>query len=242
MALTHKEIFEKYVYAGAITRNVDAIAEMFTEDGIFEAPLVPDGHPLPRRLVGRDAIRAGIGAYHREPAHHGTVNVEESTYMLHDTAEPDVFVAEIDTVLEGTAGQRTPMSLVQIFRIRNGQIAMLRDYFTVPSSAAADRAQAWPTRRERPARHSATAAAVVDSAIIRDVQEDARRPDQDIARKVGIAPSTCLERTRLLRLGLVGPPLLLAALAVRFVRRGVALGRLATGSAGRRAPRSGAAP
>lgn len=104
VTLTHKEIFERYVYAGAITRNPDAIAEMFTEDGIFEAPLVPDGHSLPRRLVSRDAIRAGIGAYHQEPAYHGTVNVEESTYVLHDTVEPDVFVAEIDTVLDGTDG------------------------------------------------------------------------------------------------------------------------------------------
>lgn len=39
----------------------------------------------------------------------------------------------------------------------------------------------------------------VDSAIIRQLQEDARQSNQDIARKVGIAPSTCLERTRLLR-------------------------------------------
>ena len=29
---THKEIFERYLYAGAITRNPDAIAALFTED------------------------------------------------------------------------------------------------------------------------------------------------------------------------------------------------------------------
>lgn len=39
----------------------------------------------------------------------------------------------------------------------------------------------------------------VDSAIIRHLQDDARQSNRDIARKVGIAPSTCLERTRLLR-------------------------------------------
>jgi hypothetical protein len=44
-------------------------------------------------------------------------------------------------VLDGSAGQHTTMSLLQIFRIRNGRIAMLRDYFTVPSSVASDRAQ-----------------------------------------------------------------------------------------------------
>ncbi|MGW6444724.1 Lrp/AsnC family transcriptional regulator [Lentzea sp. NPDC055074] len=39
----------------------------------------------------------------------------------------------------------------------------------------------------------------LDSAIVRELQRDARQSNRDIARKVGIAPSTCLERTRLLR-------------------------------------------
>jgi DNA-binding Lrp family transcriptional regulator len=39
----------------------------------------------------------------------------------------------------------------------------------------------------------------LDSAIVRHLQEDARQSNRDIARKLGIAPSTCLERTRLLR-------------------------------------------
>jgi hypothetical protein len=63
VALTHKEVFERYIYAGAVTRNPDAIAAMFTEDGVYDSPLVPDGHPL-RHLVGRDAIRTGTSTYH----------------------------------------------------------------------------------------------------------------------------------------------------------------------------------
>jgi DNA-binding Lrp family transcriptional regulator len=39
----------------------------------------------------------------------------------------------------------------------------------------------------------------LDSAIVRELQADARQSNRDIARKVGIAPSTCLERTRLLK-------------------------------------------
>jgi hypothetical protein len=31
--LTHKDIFDRYIYAGAITRNPDAVAALFTEDG-----------------------------------------------------------------------------------------------------------------------------------------------------------------------------------------------------------------
>jgi hypothetical protein len=57
VALTHREIFERYMYAGAISRDADAAAAMFTEDGVHETPLVPDGHRLPRRLAGRDASR-----------------------------------------------------------------------------------------------------------------------------------------------------------------------------------------
>ena len=48
VTLTHKEIFERYMYAGAISRNPEAVAAMFTEDGVYEAPLIPDG-PGPHR-------------------------------------------------------------------------------------------------------------------------------------------------------------------------------------------------
>jgi ketosteroid isomerase-like protein len=126
--VTHREIFERYVYAGAISRDPDAIAELFTEDGVIEAPLVPEGHPLPRRLAGREAIRAGVGAFHRYARQEGTVDAARSGYVLHETADPEVFIAEIDAVVDGAHGSRT-MSLVQIFRIHDGRIASLRDYF-----------------------------------------------------------------------------------------------------------------
>jgi ketosteroid isomerase-like protein len=126
---TQKEIFERYLSAGAIRRDPDAVAALFTVDGVYEAPLVPPGHPLPRRLAGREEIRDGIGAYHRYPAFEVTVDFERSGYVLHATADPDVFVVEIDTVLVTPPGERTTMSLVQIFRVRDGLIAQLRDYF-----------------------------------------------------------------------------------------------------------------
>jgi hypothetical protein len=130
VTLTHREIFERYVYAGAISRDPVAVAAMFTDDGVYEAPLVPDGHRLPRRLAGRDAIRAGMGAF-QELASEGTVNAGQSRLVLHETADPDVFVAELDAVLDHPGGRREPVSLVQIFRVRGGLIAMLRDYFTL---------------------------------------------------------------------------------------------------------------
>jgi ketosteroid isomerase-like protein len=130
VSLTNREIFERYIHAGAISHDPDAVAAMFTEDGVFEAPLLPEGHPLPRRLAGRAAIRAGVGAFQQHADHQGAVDLEKSRYVLHDTADPEVFIAEIDTVVEQFGGRRTTMSLVQIFRVRDGRIVLLRDYFT----------------------------------------------------------------------------------------------------------------
>jgi DNA-binding Lrp family transcriptional regulator len=39
----------------------------------------------------------------------------------------------------------------------------------------------------------------LDSAIVRELQTNARQTNRDLARAVGVAPSTCLERVRLLR-------------------------------------------
>ncbi|MFC6084989.1 nuclear transport factor 2-like protein [Sphaerisporangium aureirubrum] len=77
-----------------------------------------------------EQIRTGMGAYYeRRPARGDRmVNVAESRYVLHSTTDPDVFIAEIDTALSGSAGDTT-MSLLQIFRLRDGEIALLRDYF-----------------------------------------------------------------------------------------------------------------
>lgn len=136
---TPQEIFQSCVYAGAMTRNADAFAELFTADGVFEAPLMPAGAAFPRRLVGREEIRRTMAAYYERQGKDGrTPNLEKSGYTLHTTADPDVFIAEIDTVFDGggdgdgggrEGGADVAVSLVQIFRIRDGKIARLRDYF-----------------------------------------------------------------------------------------------------------------
>jgi ketosteroid isomerase-like protein len=125
---TAKEIFERYIWAGALTRNPDALAETFTEDGVYEAPLVPPGHVFPRRLAGRDEIRSGMAAFYARPTVDRPVNTEKTRYVLHTTADPDLFIAEIDSVFADD-GDPPTMSLVQIFRVRDGRIALLRDYF-----------------------------------------------------------------------------------------------------------------
>ncbi|MER5635410.1 nuclear transport factor 2 family protein [Kitasatospora sp. NPDC002227] len=130
MSRTAQEIFHSYVHAGPMTQNADALAELFTEDGVFEAPLMPDGASLPRRIVGREAIRHTLAAhYERQAKDTRPPNVEKSGFVLHTTADPEVFIVEIDSVFD-TEGEDRVVPLVQIFRLRDGKIARLRDYFS----------------------------------------------------------------------------------------------------------------
>lgn len=133
MPATPHEIFGRSRHTGALRRDADALAELFAEDGVFEAPLVPAGHVFPTRLAGRETIRTAIAAYYQRPARTrgpvtaGTVDTAKSGYVLHHTADPDVVIVEIDTVFD-VAGQTVTLSLVQILRLRDGKIALLRDY------------------------------------------------------------------------------------------------------------------
>ncbi|MFI6585195.1 nuclear transport factor 2 family protein [Embleya sp. NPDC050493] len=133
MSGTPQEIFRRYVHAGTVSRNADALAECFTEDGVLEAPLVPAGAAFPGRLVGRAAIRTAMTAYYERlpETDDRAPNLDKTACVLHATADPDVFIAEIDTVFDGDGGgEDTTVSLVQIFRIRDGKIVRLRDYFS----------------------------------------------------------------------------------------------------------------
>lgn len=129
MPATAQEIYHRYVWAGAMTRNADALAELFATDGVLEAPLVPPGSAFPRRLEGRDEIRDGMAAYYQRTATVDLkVNADKSRYVVHTTTDPDVFIVEIDAAFD-LAGEAGTMALVQIFRIRDEKIVLLRDYF-----------------------------------------------------------------------------------------------------------------
>jgi limonene-1,2-epoxide hydrolase len=123
---TPQEIYQRYLWASAITRDADALAELFSADGVYEAPLVPTGHAFPSRLAGREEIRTAMAAYYQRSAGADLkVDAANSRYVVHPTADPDVFIVEIDAAFHGMAS----MSLVQIFRIHDDEIVLLRDYF-----------------------------------------------------------------------------------------------------------------
>src|SRR6185437_3330933 len=66
--MTSEELYQRYVWAGAMTRNADALADLFTADGVLESPLVPPCRAYPRRLEGREQIRTAMAAYYQRSA------------------------------------------------------------------------------------------------------------------------------------------------------------------------------
>ncbi|WP_033346301.1 nuclear transport factor 2 family protein [Catenuloplanes japonicus] len=121
MSADAQQVFEQYVVAGAMLRDADAVAALFADDGVLEWPL--------QRVTftGPGEIRHGLREFYAGQAE-PTADADpvRSRYALHTTADPDTFVVEIDTAYDGIDDE-TPM--VQIFRVRDGLIVRLRDYF-----------------------------------------------------------------------------------------------------------------
>ena len=86
MTTSSQEIYQRYVWASAITSNADAVAEMFTADGVIEAPLLAADKLFPQRVQGREEIRGKLAAYYEQSGDPGrTVNAQASRYVLHET-------------------------------------------------------------------------------------------------------------------------------------------------------------
>ena len=106
-------------------KDLDALADLYSEHGVHELPFAPA--PAPRRLEGREQIRVYFTEVLAE------VPLEFHAFeevAVHDTADPEVIVAEYDAhgVAPATGSSFTVRN-VWVLRIVDGQIANWRDYW-----------------------------------------------------------------------------------------------------------------
>lgn len=106
-------------------KDLDALADLYVEDGVHELPFAPP--TAPRRLEGREPIRA----YFTETL--AEVTLEFSAFeevAVHDTADPEVIVAEYDAHgIVPTTGEGFTTRNIWVLRITGGQIKLWRDYW-----------------------------------------------------------------------------------------------------------------
>ena len=106
-----------------LSRDADALADLYAPDAVIEAPFAPPG--APSRLAGREAIREYSRRVVASPLRLEDYEVTE----LYQTQDPEVVIVEMrakGTVT--TTGRSFTATSIQVLRIRDGQIVLFRDF------------------------------------------------------------------------------------------------------------------
>jgi ketosteroid isomerase-like protein len=126
-----REVLERMREA-AISQSADDMSRVYAADAIHEFPFNMSG--MPSRLEGRDEIvnwiAAGWKAFPLKYERYRTIAV-------HDTSDPETIIVEQEAL--GTSASTGEFALpnIMVLTVRNGQIARLRDYVSIPAAAAA---------------------------------------------------------------------------------------------------------
>jgi hypothetical protein len=106
-----------------LSGDADGFADLFAPDGVIESPFAPPG--APSRLEGREAIREYSRHVVASP-----VRLEDFEMVeLYQTQDPEVVIVEVRVKATlTTTGRSFAATSIQIFRIREGQIVLFRDF------------------------------------------------------------------------------------------------------------------
>jgi uncharacterized protein len=107
-----------------LTGDIDGFADLFAPDAVIEGPFTgPPGTPM--RLEGREAIRE----YSRQVMASPLRLEEFEVVELYETRDPEVVIAEMRTKgTVTTTGRPFAATSIQVFRIREDQIVLFRDF------------------------------------------------------------------------------------------------------------------
>jgi ketosteroid isomerase-like protein len=124
--MTPRQVFER---AHEFVRAYDiAYVDCFAEDGVLVLPFAPPG--MPRRFEGRGAIRQLLEPRYRTAREAGERIGTYRNLHIHDTADPEVIVAEFEAIgLAADGSERYDRPFIQVVRVRDGEIVEQRDYF-----------------------------------------------------------------------------------------------------------------
>lgn len=123
-----REVFELLHERVRDDYDMDGQADLYAQDGVLELPFALP--VMPRRLRGREEIRGFLRAAGRRARQAGRRIVRYDPIVVHETADPEVIVAEFDLHGEvaGT-GETYRLSFIQVLGVRGGEIVSMRDYF-----------------------------------------------------------------------------------------------------------------
>ncbi len=135
---TAREVWESAV-ACIKVYDVDRYVEHFSPSAVLEFPFA-SATALPRRVMGRDAIRDLLGTFARAAKAAGRKTSGFDHLVVHETNDPEVIVVEFDLHGSDASGATYELSYVHVVRVQEGLITSMRDYFD--SGALSKRIQA----------------------------------------------------------------------------------------------------
>ena len=121
-----REVLMRYLRAGVDGDRAGRTA-LFSDDAVVEFPFAPEG--TQRRFAGKEEISSMFSMI-GDTALQGEIRVDEEATVLtvHETVDPEVLIAESEVHVDTPMG-RLRLPYIQVFRIRDGQILLFRDYF-----------------------------------------------------------------------------------------------------------------
>ena len=112
------------------TGDVDALAQYWHDDIVFEAPFSFTGKPS--RTVGKQAV------YDRLSTSYGLVSMAFHMTEIYELSDPDRFLVEYDS--DGHmlgSGERYQNSYITLVEVREGLISRFREFYDSQRCAAA---------------------------------------------------------------------------------------------------------
>ncbi|MDH6117147.1 nuclear transport factor 2 family protein [Kitasatospora sp. GAS204B] len=128
--LTPRQVLEKLFHT-VVHGTRDELADLYAPDVVIEMPFAPAG--APKVSHGREEFRTRLKERAGRWVYTGV-----DVLHLHDTDDPEVVVAEYQ--VRGTVsstGRPFAFTYIMVVRVRDGLIAVSRDYFNVLESMAA---------------------------------------------------------------------------------------------------------
>jgi len=119
-----RDVFERVLRA-IQDGEMDVYADLFAASASLELPFAPPG--VPRRIEGREAIRAFIDAG-AERLRAAPPQFQFRSIVVHETVDSEVIVTEFE-VHAVAAGEPYQFTNLQVMTVRNGEIVSLRDYW-----------------------------------------------------------------------------------------------------------------
>ena len=125
-----RDVFER-ARRCVLARDANGFADLFAPDAVVEYPFGARAVGLPPYLEGREQIRGHLTAAMRRSRAAGGRMIAYDAVVVHETTDPEVIIVEFDLMGELSAtGQTYQLPYVQVFRIRDGAIVTMRDYFS----------------------------------------------------------------------------------------------------------------